>query len=151
MADFTQQISDFERNGVYNYRFDDVGNQILNPSSSIFEENYVAFPLTNVYYNQDRILSFYNPNFTEFSTSSAVTASSPVLPDTLQQQLDETALQNQVLQQQLTDLIQTTQADSTTADTQAVKDVIIQLRIQLGQGTQDSDFSEDFPYLPKPQ
>ena len=47
----TKQINDFTSYGIYDYKFDSVGNQLLNPSSSIFQENYLALPLNNVYYN----------------------------------------------------------------------------------------------------
>lgn len=150
MADFSKQINDFESSGVYTYKFDQVGNQILNPSSSTFQENYVAFSLNNIYYNNDKILLFYNPSFEEFTTSS-ITQSLSILPDNLQQQLDATALTNQLLTQQLTDLLESTEDSSLVADNMAIKDVIIQLRISLGEGIQISDFDDVFPYLPKPQ
>jgi hypothetical protein len=34
-------------------------------------------------------------------------------------------------------------------DTIAAKDTIIQLRIQLGEGTSAENFQDEFPYLPK--
>ena len=58
--------------------------------------------------------------------------------------------QNQEMQNQLDDLIAQTQVQSAAADNEAIKSIIIGLRIQLGQGTTENDFGDNFPYLPIP-
>ena len=70
MTDFSQQIENFKQYGTYDYVFDSVGNEVLNPSSSIFQQVYFALPLGDCNYNESKILSFYNPNI--FTLSSLI-------------------------------------------------------------------------------
>ena len=149
MADFSVQIRNFKNNGTYDYLFDSVGNEILNPSSSIFQQNYISFPTVNYDYDNLKIASFYNPTFTEFipqqSTSSVSTISQAIADH-----IDSITQQNETLQNQLDTLISRSETNSTSADIQMIKDIILTLRIQLGQGTSAIDFYTDFPYLPIP-
>jgi hypothetical protein len=147
MGDFSQQISTFVNYGTYDYRLDEVGNVILNPSSSTFQNHYVAFNLRDFIYNPSKISSFYDVNFTEFVPQSTSSVVPPVTPDP--EEL-AAALENAQLSAQLDQLISQNEQVSNTAITQAVKDIIIDLRIQLGEGKSESDFEEEFPYNPKP-
>lgn len=149
MADFSQQVANFTNYGTYDYIFDDVGNEILNPSSSVFQQVYFALPLGNYNYNDSKILSFYNPAFTEFvPTTSTSSVSSSVFPQEAIDQINAITYQNVQLQSQLENLIASSEMDSGSADTQSVKNIIIGLRIQLGQGSTASDFQDTYPYLP---
>lgn len=145
---FSFQISNFTNYGTYDYKFDDVGNEILNPSSSTFQQVYFALPLSNFAYNEDKILSFYNPEFTEFIPTTPTTAS--VFPQDVTNLIASMALQNQQLQDQLNNLIVSSQVNSGSAYLQAVKNIILGLRIQLGQGSSLNDFQNTFPYAPIP-
>lgn len=147
MADFTVQITNFEKHGTFDYRFDEAGNIILNPSSSIFQQNYLSLPLSNINYNSSKILSFYDPTFTEFvaPTSTNLTSS---LPTDVVDQINSLAAQNQDLTTRLNQVIALNELSNTAANIQAVRDIILGLRIQLGQGFSASDFQSDFPYLP---
>ncbi len=51
MTDFSQQIASFTDYGIYQYQFDNVGNVILNPSSSTFQQVYFSLPFGNFTYN----------------------------------------------------------------------------------------------------
>lgn len=149
MADFTVQISNFEKHGTFNYRFDEAGNVILNPSSSVFQQNYLSIPLSNINYNNNKILSFYDPIFTEFvpaPTSSTI----PLTSTTITDQINALAAQNQELQDRLDEVIALNTISDSAANIQAIQDIIIALRIQLGQGFSASDFQSNFPYLPIP-
>jgi|SRR5579862_8513752 len=150
MADFSQQVANFTNNGTYDYLFDSVGNEILNPSSSVFQQVYFAIPLGNYVYNESKISSFYDSTFTEFipTTLSAVSASMSVFPQDAIDQINAITYQNVQLQGQLQDLISASTQDSGSADAQSIKNTIIALRIQLGQGSTASDFETDYPYLP---
>lgn len=146
MADFSQDISNFQRTGVFVYKFDDVGNLIFNSSSADFSQVYLAFPIFNITYNNAKINTFYDTNFTEFiptPTGSVITSDNM---DNLQQQLDTVQQENATLKNQLDDLIVQTENSSSAADQMAIKQVILELRKSLGQGRVDSDFSETFPY-----
>ena len=79
MTDFSQSIANFTNYGTYNYQFDSEGNEIVNPSSSIFQQVYFNIPLGNFAYNNVKIPSFYDATFTEFiPTTSSVAVSSSV-------------------------------------------------------------------------
>lgn len=148
MIDFSQQIANFTNYGVYNYKFDDVGNEILNPSSSIFQQVYFSLPLGNIMYDNNKILSFYDTTFTEFIPTELTTSSSTVFPQEAIDEINDITYQNLQLQGQLDSLIAGSTVDSSSADIQSIKDTIINLRIQLGQGSFDGDFQTVYPYLP---
>jgi hypothetical protein len=150
MVNFKQDISNFTRFGTYNYQFDEVGNEILNPSSSIFQQNYFSFSLTDLNYDQQKILSFYNPTFTEFIKPVTQSDSASVSLIDVQQQLATAQSENSQLQIQLNELIALSDQSSNSANQQSVKDIIIGLRIQMGQGKVVGDFNSNFPYAPLP-
>jgi len=146
MVDFSENIRNFERSGDYEYKFDDSGNLIFNSSSVDFSQVYLSFPLLNVIYNNTKLASFYDPSFIEFipTTSSLET----VNVDNLQQQFDTVQQENLTLKNQLDTLIVQNESNSSVADQMATKQVILELRKNLGQGRVDSDFSNTFPYTP---
>lgn len=148
MGDFEKNIANFQKNGTFVYIFDEAGNITLNPSSSIFQQNYISFPTVNINYNDSKIDSFYDDTFSEFvSTNQTQTTN---ISQEIIDQINEVTKRNQLLQNQLNDLISQTEIDSAAADNQAIKDIIIELRIQLKQGSTSADFNDDFPYLPIP-
>lgn len=149
MADFALQISNFEKYGTFSYRFDEVGNVILNPSSSLFQQQFIDIPLRNINYNNTKIVSFYDILFTEF-TKPVSSSMSSSLPIDVVDEINNLTIQNQELQNRLDLLINQSELDSSAANQQLVADIIIALRIQLGQGSSISDFQTDFPYLPIP-
>lgn len=148
MADFSQQIADFTTFGTYVYVFDDVGNEILNASSSTFQQVYFALPLGNYVLDSSKILSFYNPTFTEFVPTTQTNNSMSISPSAANDQINNLTFQNSQLQNQLNSVIANSAMNSGSADIQSIKNIITSLRIQLGQGTVTSDFNENFPYLP---
>ena len=109
----------------------------------------MAIPLTNVNYNSNKINSFYDTTFTEFIPSTS-TGSTLVYPQEAIDKIDSITSQNSQLQNQLNTLILTSELDSNSADIQTIKNIIIGLRIQLGQGKLSTDFNNTFPYSPIP-
>jgi hypothetical protein len=152
MVDFSKQIDEFERYGVYVYSFDQAGNIILNPSSPRFNENYVSLPVNNFLYDYKKIESFYNPNFEEFvpttpeSIESDISAS--LSTSDLEFEVSKLSEQNESLTQQLQDLISKSEQNGSGAELDAIKQVILDLRIQLGEGKSENDFETEFPYVP---
>lgn len=146
MSDFSQEISDFQRYGTYTYEFDSVGNLIFNGSSTDFSQVFLAFPLLNTFYNNNKIQSFFNVKFEEF-VPQVITSSLSNSQD-LESQLQTAQQENITLKSQLDDLITQNSVSSSAADQMAVQQVILELRKSLGQGRVDSDFSSDFPYTP---
>ena len=148
MTDFSQQVARFLNYGTYNYQFDNVGNEILNQSSSIFQQVYFSLPLGNFVYNNSKVLSFYDPTFTEFIPVTSSNALSSSLPQDTIDQISDITNQNTQLQNELTSFIAASQMDTGSADQQSVENIITNLRIALGQGKTASDFQNVFPYLP---
>jgi len=145
MADFSQDIQNFQRNGTYTYKFDDTGNLIFNSSSADFSQVYVAFPLVNITYNNSKLTSFYDPTFNEF-IPTPISVVSTINVDDLQQQINVIQDENDVLKTQLDTLIGQVDNNSNVANQQATKQVILELRKAVGEGRVDSDFSDTFPY-----
>ena len=148
MTDFSQSIANFTNYGTYNYQFDSEGNEIVNPSSSVFQQVYLAIPLGNYVYNNAKIPSFYDPTFTEFIPVTSSNALSSSLPQDTIDQISDITNQNTQLQNELTSFIAASQMDTGSADQQSVENIITNLRIALGQGKTASDFQNVFPYLP---
>jgi len=91
--------------------------------------------------------SFYPSTFTEFiSTPIEVTTASASLD--LQSQLAQAISENVSLNQQLSDIANLQQSNSSVSDELAARQTIVSLRILLNQGKQPSDFSTTFPYIP---
>ena len=150
MTDFSQDIANFINYGTYNYQFDNVGNEILNPSSSVFQQVYFRLPLGDFVYNNSKILSFYNPTFTEFiPTTGSISITSSFSQDALNK-IEEISFINSQLQSQLDSLVASSNMNSGSATEQSVKLIIINLRIQLGQGNSENDFQDVYPYLQIP-
>lgn len=147
MADFSQDIAQFQKDGTYTYKFDGVGNLYFNSSSTDFSQVYLSLPLTNIVYNNAKIEKFYDPEFREFIPTVATTASIDTIND-LQNQLNTVQQENSTLKSHLDNLISENGASSNGSDSQAVKQIILELRIALGQGRSEANFSDTFPYPP---
>ena len=147
MADFSKDIAQFQQNGTYTYKFDESGNLYFNSSSSDFSQVYLKLPLTNVVYNKSKIEKFYDPTFQEFIPTTVVTASA-VNVDDLQAQLGVIQQENITLKSQLDTIISQSETTSASSDSQVVKQIILELRIALGQGRVAANFSNTFPYAP---
>lgn len=149
MTDFSVEISNYKNYGTYIYKLDTVGNELLNPSSSIFQQVYFSLPLGNVVYNNSAVLSFYNPSFTEFVPTSGSTIA-PMFPQDIIDKINAITLDNLNLQNQLQSLVNVSEQNTGSADASLIKTTIISLRIQLKQGTSTADFDTVFPYIPIP-
>lgn len=158
MSDFSKQITLYQQLGTYNYSFDQFGNIILDPSSSVFGENYLSLPLKNFSYDSNKMASFYDPNFVEFipTTASPFTSSVEFSGSaTISSSVDVTdevsrlTEENRSLTEQLNTLISRSEQDGSVATDESIRQVIVDLRIQIGEGTTSEDFEEEFPYGPK--
>jgi hypothetical protein len=144
MEVFSKEISDFQKNGTYNYIFDEGGNLIFNRSSSNFNQTFLSIPLANVGYDDVKIKSFYTLEFTEFIPSTKVKATIQVDSE----EVTTLETENQELKDKLQQLSALSDANITEAERLSIKQVILDLRIQLSQGLAERDFSNEFPYLP---
>jgi hypothetical protein len=144
MSDFSQEIHNFQRFGVYTYKFDNVGNLTFNSSSSDFSQVYLALPLLNIFYDNNKIETFFNVQFEEFIPQT--TTSSIDTTIVLQEQLQNIQQENITLKSQLDSLMIQNDESGSVAEQMAVKQVIFELRKALGEGRVESDFSDTFPY-----
>jgi hypothetical protein len=142
---FNQNIENFQRYGVYVYKFDAAGNLTFDSSSLDFSRVYLAFPLRNPIFNNSKIEAFYDPTFTEFVPPVKTNEDSS---KEIQQQVDILEEENASLKSQLETLTDQSESDDSVVDQLATKQVILELRKALGEGRVDSDFSEEFPYAP---
>lgn len=142
--DFSLEISEFQKSGTYVYEFDEGGNLVFNSSSLDFHQHFVSLPLANYKYDNVKIGSFYDLEFKEFiPTLTEITASIVNSPE-----IEQLTTENTQLKDRLTALTVIADANQTPAEKLATKQVILDLRIQLGQGVSERDFSTEFPYLP---
>ena len=147
MSRFDKEIQNFQRYGIYKYKFDESGNLTFNSSSLDFSRVYLSIPLQNFNYKQTKVDSYYSGKFTEFLPTEVTQSNSAT---TLVQSTQESELEseNKSLKLQLDSLTLESEDDSTSANKEATKEVILELRKSLGQGRVDSDFISEFPYSP---
>lgn len=145
MSNFDEEIQQFQRYGTYTYKYDAVGNLLFDGNSSDFSRVHLSLPLLNVKYNNAKIASFQTTTFEEFVPSTEIKSQNT---EELQQKMNVIADENETLKQQLNSLVEQSENNSSGSDIMAMKQVILELRMRLGEGRFDSDFSKDFPYMP---
>jgi hypothetical protein len=146
MNSFDAEVKSFLVQGTFTNNLDDVGNINLFTEPVDANQRYVAVPLLNYIYKNDQIESLYDINITEFtipSTNSTLNVISAT--DTI----DNLSSENASLKDQLNAVLAASTSKFTDNDISAAKDVIVKLRIQLGEGKTNADFSDTFPYLKK--
>lgn len=146
--DFSVQINEFQTSGKYDYKFDEVGNVMVNSSSMIYQYNYIGLPLMDVVYDDQSVESYYDLNFTEFIPVSNINESD-IDTEQLSQSNQELIQENTELKSKINTFIKLSESDSSVAESDSIKRVILDLRIALKQGEEDREFSDTFPYTPK--
>lgn len=143
MIDFSNEIDNFLKYGVYNYKFDEGGNLVFKKNPEYFTDKYLSVSILNYVYDDQKINSFYNTEFSEFFPTNVV---SETVVKT--QNFSDLETQNQELKERLSFLIEKVDENITESERLAIKQVILDLRIALKQGIAERDFSTSFPYLP---
>jgi hypothetical protein len=146
MSDFSQDIQNFQRYGTYVLKFDNAGNLLFDSSSINFNQVYLSLPLRNSVYKTSTVEAMYNVEFEEFIPQ--ILEENIQNTDNLQEQLDIIKQENITLKSQIDSVIANSDSNSSAADQEAIKQVILELRKAIGQGRVDSDFSDTFPYTP---
>jgi hypothetical protein len=144
MNTFDSNIKDFLLSGEFENNIDDSGNINLNTDPVKANEKYIGFYLKNYIYDNNKIESLFDVTISEFYIPNT---SSDTVPSTSEDILKLTA-ENTELKEQLNSAISSSLV-SNTGLLDAAKDIIVSLRIKLGEGTSSDDFSESFPYLKK--
>jgi hypothetical protein len=128
----------------FNNNLDDFGNILLNTSASVINEEYISVSLMEYSYDEDTINKLYDTNITTQNVSNQ--REILVVNQDLQNSYNTAVAENQSLKDSLGDLVAIVESNPSQAESMAQKDLIIKLRIQLGQGKTTTDFSPDFPY-----
>jgi hypothetical protein len=147
MNSFESDINTFLVQGTFTNNLDEVGNVNLFTEPVDANQRYVAVSLLNYIYDNEKIISLYDVTINEFSVPTAITASAG--ETTNQDTITQLTSENLSLKDQLNAVLIASAANSTNAEVAAAKNVIINLRIQLGEGKLESDFSDVFPYIKK--
>jgi uncharacterized protein (UPF0335 family) len=150
---FEAEIDTYERYGSYSYSFDKYGNIVLNASSSMFSQVYLSLPLNIFQYESRKIESFYQPKFEEFIPTPITSPSASVSLDVQVQEKNESLakleLENAELKSQLKTVISEAEQNGSAAEAESIRQVIVDLRISLGEGNTQDDFDLEFPYPAK--
>jgi hypothetical protein len=146
MNSFDAEVKSFLVQGTFTNNLDDVGNINLFTEPVDANQRYVAVSLLNYIYKNDQIESLYDVNITEFTIPSTTSTLNVIsATDTI----DNLSSENASLKDQLNAVLAASTSKFTDNDISAAKDVIVKLRIQLGEGKTNADFSDTFPYLKK--
>lgn len=142
------EVESFKTIGGFENNVDSFGNYQLVFSvaqSTDGKLNYVKIPLKTFVYNTEKILDSNQSEFSELQTLQSEEKRNTTL---LLEQYNNLLEENRILNQTVNDLIEKYENNDDKQVINALKETIISLRIQLGQGKVPSDFGDDFPFLP---
>ena len=140
-----QKFKDF---GRFANNFDDFGNlkQVYSVTQSVSGSlNYVNLPLKTFVYNESKILDTNTSDFTELQTTAAFDNRNI---NTVIEEYNKAIAENRILNETINELVTKYEDSDDKQVIAAMKNEIINLRIELGQGNVPSDFGDDFPFLP---
>jgi hypothetical protein len=141
-------VQKFKGTGTFDNNLDNFGNiQLVYSISQSFEGkyNYVKIPLRTFMYNDQKIIDTTNVEFTELQTVQVEEKRN--LNDVITE-YNNLIEENNILNETVNSLIEKYEDNDDKQMLSAMRDEIINLRIQLGQGTTSTDFATDFPFLP---
>jgi len=112
----------------------------------VFNQQFLKLIVSNLEYDDDKISKIYNLEFEEFKSENKPKNS---MTDEAENKIQE--LENNIkdLRSQLKSNTTSKDVDRLKAELYANRDIIIQLRIDSGEGTSSDDFSDEFPYFSK--
>lgn len=136
------ELAQFKLSGLYSNNIDSSGNLHFARIPSELNENGPFFPIATYIFDNDEITALYNPEISELSLNTTKLNSNTSI-NVAQGENVSMAAELQLLKNKLDDNV------ANNVNTVAAKDTIIQLRMQLGEGTSPENFNDEFPYLPK--
>ena len=140
---FETEINMFIVDGKFSNNIDNFGNINLSAhDTSNVNSHYIAMDLKNYAYDSSKIETLYDINITELLPLTEAPVSVSSIGNSA-----ELIEENKQLKENLNLLIEKSNASSNYADSLAARQTIISLRIALGQGNTESDFSDVFPYI----
>lgn len=143
-----KDLQKFKDSGEFSNNLDEFGNFKL-----IFDQNktddgkyyYTKLDLKTIEYNESKISDTNNINFTELEELE--TQQNQDLDEILKK-YNQSLEENRILNETVNVLVEKYENSSDKQVIEAMRRQIIDLRIQLGQGNVQTDFSINFPYLP---
>ncbi len=140
-----QKFRDF---GTFANNFDDFGNlkQVYSVTQSVSGSlNYINIPLKIFRYNESKIVDTNQTSFTELQTQEATDSRNI---DQVLEEYNKAIAENRILNETINTLVEKYENNDDKQVIASMKNEIIKLRIDLGQGNVPSDFSDDYPFLP---
>lgn len=144
---FEVEQENFIKNGKFEYKFDEGNNVVLNTSSSNYQNHFISLPIRNVTFVNKTVSEFTDATFSTFipdniNVQASIRNASDITASIL-------VVENATLRNELGFYISQSNANPSDDEKIATKQVILELRKQLGEGNVDSDFTETFPYTVK--
>lgn len=156
-SDFDQtELNDVFNGKQIEEKTDGEGNQIVDTSNITIQNSLTVIKQSKVNYSDDKIKQHYDVNFSEFIRDD-VEDSDLKIEDDIKQTSDDNIKREKILQDQLDELSKVLELESqknikvqedAEANYKAMKSVIIEKRIENGEGLSESDFLDSFPFLP---
>lgn len=144
----TEDVETFKNTGEFDNNQDSYGNiQLVFSAAQSMDgnKNYVKVPLKTIEYNELKITDTEQINFTELQTDESEEKGNI---DFVLEQYNVLLAENKILNETVNSLVEKYENSDDKSVIDALKNTIIELRIQLGQGNVVADFSTDFPFLP---
>lgn len=140
---------------------DTSGNQIIKTDSVEIENCLMSLKQVKTEYSDDKIEKDYDTNFSEFSDLINNNENTGVMIEDDISEIDSAhKKQESILSNQLDELTKVLELETqknikfqedSEQNYKATKNLIIQMRIDNGEGVSVDDFSDAFPFLPKNQ
>ena len=137
-------INNFLFTSQFTNNLDDMGNIILNVSASAANEIFIAVNLNDNNYNNQTIGNLYDVSITTVNVDN--NNENLISMEDLKNSYNYVVTENETLRTKLDELISQIDSNSSQAEIVALKNLILTLRIQLGEGKAESDFGLEFPY-----
>jgi len=144
MNNFNSSINLFLTQNQFNNNLDDFGNILLSTVPVSVNQEYIDISLMQYEYDNSEIESLYDTSINTQNVSNQQEIIT--VNEDLQNSYNNVVAENQALKDSIGDLVSVVEANPAQAESMAQKDLIIQLRIQAGEGKTPADFSSDFPY-----
>lgn len=143
--------------GVVDEKIDNYNNQIIDIKKTDAQNHLVVIKQSKVEYSPDSIEQNFNTSFSELINEERIDDSLNIDTDVKDLSIEhlrkEAVLQGQV--EELTKVLEMETArgikakEDSEQNYNAMKSIIIQQRIQNGEGVDPSEFQDAFPFLPK--
>lgn len=143
------EVESMRLNGGLTPTFDGFGNLLISSNETNLSSSVITVELYSPKFSTDSINKVSNTNFSELASTdqSSIESSQVSSGSDVKALYDDQVEINKDLQTKLDDLTLKLNDPEKTSDDLQVKDTIIELRIALGQGSSEEDFSTEFPYI----